>query len=596
MKSTRVVILFSLFLVKLAIQAQVPIVLGNTKAFVSTGLRCGILEDKQGRMSFQTIQKTPFVNASSTIPSLGYKKSVIWLKINVINVSNKRWFLEVDNPRLNDITLFIFSGNRLVSTQKLGDNLPFEAYPIPDHNPIFTLPFLHNQPYTLYLRAVSTEDLKFPLLFWEEHQLYAHLAGRNIIWGIYFGFILLITLYNFFLWFMTREAIYGHYCLYVLFFGTFQFSLYGFGYQYIWANAAFNDLSHIFFLGLACIFLASFSLAFLEPYRMFPWLKTFIRIAGYVFGVGFIVGLLWYDYYINVAIIAAGSVMVGVQCYCAIRLALSGSRAAQLYLVASAALSGAILVVGMKNLGWLPAENQDYYLMAGSMLEIVLFSLALGYRLRSMQLEKLRQQQLRDEISTNLHDDLAASLSSLTMFSELNRRKMQKQSPELSETFGRISERSREAMRLVREAVWEINPHNDFSEEWLDRMVTFAQDTFGARQIEFELIIDDTLRDYRFPIDRRRSLFLFFKEAVNNIAKHSKATHARVHFHQKNGVVWLSISDNGHGFDIAQTAEGNGLRNFKKRAEALGAQLKLDSTPEFGTSIELNFRAPTYSN
>ena len=577
-------------------QAQKGILLGNSKMPVSAGIQCGMLEDTKGVLTINTIQKASFKTVTVSVPNAGYSNAVIWLKINVVNQGFGKWFLELDNPRVNEITLFVVQQNRVILTQKSGDALPFETYPIPDHNPIFALPLASNQPYTLYLRAVSTEDLKFPLTFWEEHQLYAHLAGRNIIWGIYFGFILLITLYNFFLWFMTREAMYGYYCLYVLFFGAFQFSLYGFGYQYLWNNSFFNDLSHVFFLGIAGVFLTLFTLAFLDPHQQFPWLKKFIHISGGIFGVGFVGGLIWYDSFVNVLIIAAGAVMVGLQCYCAVRLAILGSKTARLYLIASATLSGAILIVGMKNLSWLPAENQDYYLMAGSMLEIVLFSLALGYRLRSMQLEKLHQQQLRDEISANLHDDLAASLSSLTMFSELNRRKIQAQSPELADMFGRISERSREAMRLVREAVWEINPRNDTSEEWLDRMAAFARDTFDARQIEFELILDDSLRNCRFSLDRRRHLFLFFKEAINNIAKHSNATHARISLRQINGAIELVIIDNGHGFDVQQTTEGNGLRNFKKRAESLEAQLKLTSSPKSGTTIELNFRAPTYLN
>lgn len=589
-------ILWVWFVVGWKARAQAPIILEASKASVAVGLNCTVLEDKKGKFTLPDAQKAVFGNLTSTIHNSGYTQSAIWLKIKVINTKNQRWFLEIDNPRLNDITLFAVQNGKAIYTQKLGDVLPFGAYPIPDRTPIFNLPFVPHQSYTLYLRAVSTEDLKFPMTFWEEHQLYAHLAGRNLIWGIYFGFILLITLYNFFLWFMTREAIYGYYCLYVLFFGAFQFSLYGFGYQYVWGNTAFNDLSHIFFLGISVFFLAVFSLAFLEPYKRFPRLKTVMKTAGYVFVIGFPMCLIGYDSFINVVTIAAGTIMVGIQCYSAILLAWHGSKAAQLYLVASGTLSLAILVVGMKNLGWIPAENQDYYLMGGSMLEIVLFSLALGYRLRSMQLEKLRQQQLRDEISTNLHDDLGATLSSLTLFSELNRRKMQKQLPELADTFGLISERSREAMRLVREAVWEINPQNDTSDEWIDRMITFAQETLGAAQIEVELLMDDALRNEPFPIERRRSLFLFFKEAVNNIAKHSGATYAHILFQQTNGMLKLVISDNGHGFDVNQTTEGNGLKNFKKRAESLGAQLKINSNPPSGTSIELTFRTPAYLN
>ncbi len=75
------------------------------------------------------------------------------------------------------------------------------------------------------------------------------------------------------------------------------------------------------------------------------------------------------------------------------------------------------IIVGLKNLNIISAMNQEYYLMLGSMLEIVLFSVAFGDKLRQSQKEQQRQQNIRNEISTNLHNDLAASLSSLTMYS-----------------------------------------------------------------------------------------------------------------------------------------------------------------------------------
>jgi signal transduction histidine kinase len=256
-------------------------------------------------------------------------------------------------------------------------------------------------------------------------------------------------------------------------------------------------------------------------------------------------------------------------------------------------ISIAAIIVALKNLNVIPAMNQEYYLMVGSMLEIVLFSVAFGDKLRRSQKEQQRQQMLRNEISTNLHDDLAASLSSLTMFSELNRMKFQKSTPETSELFSKISARSREMMRQVREAVYDMNPQNDDSAEWTDRMVQFAKEMLSARQIELNLTIEDTIHSLSLSTHQRRNLYLFFKEAINNIAKHSEATEVKIDFRlisstfEKQGK--LLIIDNGKGFATKELHQGNGLLNFQKRAETLGGKVEICSEIGRGTRIELIF-------
>lgn len=263
-----------------------------------------------------------------------------------------------------------------------------------------------------------------------------------------------------------------------------------------------------------------------------------------------------------------------------------------LYALAMVSISIAAIIVALKNLNTISAMNQEYYLMVGSMLEIVLFSVAFGDKLRRSQKEQQRQQSLRNEISSNLHDDLAASLSSLTMFSELNRMKFKKTTPETSEIFNKISSRSREMMRQVRETVYDMNPQNDDSVEWLDRMVQFANEMLSAKQIELNLAIDDSMRNLPLSTQQRRNLYLFFKEAINNIAKHSEATEVKVSFNLLQSTFGkhgrLTIADNGKGFDTSDTSQGNGLLNFQRRAEAMGGKVEIISAPGQGTCIELN--------
>ena len=222
------------------------------------------------------------------------------------------------------------------------------------------------------------------------------------------------------------------------------------------------------------------------------------------------------------------------------------------------------------------------------MLEIVLFSLAFGDKLRQSQMEQQRQQRIRNEISANLHDDLAASLSSLTMYSELSRQRTNKQSPEIADRFENISQKSRDILRLVREVVWEINPSNDQSEEWLERIIGFARDVFDSKQIDLQIDIEAKVYQIILPVIERREVYLICKETINNIARHAAATEVKLLAKTSDKMLIISIIDNGKGFGEEAYFKGNGLTNLETRAEKIKAKLLIKSIIGTGTEVQMS--------
>ena len=85
----------------------------------------------------------------------------------------------------------------------------------------------------------------------------------------------------------------------------------------------------------------------------------------------------------------------------------------------------------------------------------------------------------------------------------------------------------------------------------------------------------------------RKNFYLFYKEAVNNLAKHSQAKRASIHLHFSNKEIKMSIRDDGIGFDSENPSPGNGLKNMRNRANEMNAELKIESSIGNGTSIEL---------
>jgi signal transduction histidine kinase len=570
------------------------VTLADNSNEIPVSYNCSVFEDPNHQFSEKDIlspdfQKN-FQKTTLSIPNFGYTSSDIWLKFSLRNNSSKHWFLEIDNPRINHLFFFLVKNNQIIHQTKTGGSYPFSTYEIADRNLFFDLKMLQNEPYTIYLKADCSEDLKIPMTFWEEKRLYQHLADRNLVWGIYFGFIFLISFYNFFLWLTIRDKTYLFYTLYVLTFGLLQADLYGYGFQYLWSNSFINDRGVDVFMFGSNFFMIHFLRNFLDLKKNLP---LWYNISGKMAWVSFfliLISLFFYQWYFNILGVFLVLILISTFFFLLIKLALKKIKSAYFSLFAFSALMIASIFVVFKNLGVLSAENQDYYLMVGSMIEIVLFSLALGDKFRHEQLEKERQLHIRNEIAANLHDDLAASLSSLTMFSESNRRKAQKESNDNELIFSKISEKSRDILNLVRENVWEMNSRNDQSEEWLDRMIKFAVETLESKQIELNLNVSGEVRNMTLPIDYRRDLYLFVKEVINNVAKHSEADLVKMSLYLQKNTLFLIIKDNGKGFDVKALNSGNGLLNFQHRANHLKGKYEMNSVIGQGTEVRLWFK------
>ncbi len=289
--------------------------------------------------------------------------------------------------------------------------------------------------------------------------------------------------------------------------------------------------------------------------------------------------------YFAIALSLVFSILFYVVCYLYIK-----ARNPLIYFYALAVffLTTASTVLAFQNLGLISSINQEYVLMTGSMFEIVLFSLALGYKYRQNLLEKERQQHLRNEISSNLHDDLAASLSSLTMYTELSKRKIGNDNTfELENRLDNISSKSREILNKVRSAVYEINPKNDAEEEWLDRIISFGVDIFESKSINFVLDIEPNFNSWAIPVEKRRQLFLIFKEAINNAAKYSQAKNVKFGIKQVSKKMVFSLSDDGIGIENKELSKSNGINNMTNRAQNIQGNLEIISSNNSGTEIRL---------
>ena len=121
----------------------------------------------------------------------------------------------------------------------------------------------------------------------------------------------------------------------------------------------------------------------------------------------------------------------------------------------------------------------------------------------------------------------------------------------------------------------------------MPRMLLYASEVLEARDIAVSAEVAPGLDHVKLDMQSRRDLYLIFKEAVNNLAKYSAATHVNITMRLQGNRLTLVISDNGIGFDPSVTSAGNGLKNMKERAEKHHWDLNIQASPGTGTTITL---------
>ncbi|MBK5285590.1 MAG: tetratricopeptide repeat protein [Bacteroidia bacterium] len=227
---------------------------------------------------------------------------------------------------------------------------------------------------------------------------------------------------------------------------------------------------------------------------------------------------------------------------------------------------------------------QKYSFIGG--LGLVIILLLFGYRAYRTR-QALRLQDIRNKISGDLHDDIGSTLNSISVYSEVARKKDEQQ----DEALEMIGEASRKIIEAMSDIVWTINPENDSFAKIIFRMKSLAYNLFRAKKIEFTFHADEILNEKKLSLEERRNFYLIFKEAINNLVKYSNATRVAITLVNENELIKLRIQDDGVGFDTTQDNIGNGLKNMKRRADEMKAEFKIESSKGNGTQIDLILKA-----
>jgi ligand-binding sensor domain-containing protein/two-component sensor histidine kinase len=220
----------------------------------------------------------------------------------------------------------------------------------------------------------------------------------------------------------------------------------------------------------------------------------------------------------------------------------------------------------------------------------ILLSGAAIYGFYRYRLTKLLEiERTRTRIATDLHDDIGASLSRIAMLSEVVKRQNGAANQASVKRLTQIADNARDLVDSMSDIVWSIDPRRDSLSSVLARARSFAADTLGERGVKWSLEAAPELGEIYLSSEQRRGLYLIFKEAVINIARHAECQNARLKISLNHQNLIAEIADDGGGLPKQSNGNsrgGHGLENMRKRAAEIGGQLEINSS-ENGTKLIL---------
>ncbi len=220
-------------------------------------------------------------------------------------------------------------------------------------------------------------------------------------------------------------------------------------------------------------------------------------------------------------------------------------------------------------------------------------------RLRE-QRERLEREQAilaeRMRIAGDMHDDLGAGLSALKLRSEMALRV--EKDPVKREQLGALANTAGDLIGSMRQIIWTMNTDQSSLADLVSYTTNYTRSYCEQNGLAPEIITATEWPAVQLTSEQRRNTFLVVKEALHNVVKHANARTVRLVMSIGDDHLLVDVQDDGIGLPgHAQDSVGNGLRNMRKRIQALGGSLGTESSmglPGDLVGTRIRFSVPLY--
>ncbi len=377
-------VIFILFTAPVMLSASEPIIIDNSLKVVSLPKYAEVLEDKTNSLAINDILTEKISKSFSAFSkdriNFGYSGSTFWIRYTCFNnlKNDIEYYVKIDNPMI-DYIMFYQPQDIGFKTTPMGDRLPFNSREIKDRN--FIIPVIQKPgSSTFYISIRSRSNLVLPINIFSSRALISDVDTETIPLSIIFGIMIIMMLYNLFLFVSLREQAYIYYVSFILFFVLYRMTAHGFGFQYFWPeNIWIQNYCSTAFVGLTNAGLLFFNRSFLDLKKYSTKLDKIsqVLIAALLICITlFLSGINQVGYFISSYFVFAGSavsIASGIVCY------IRGCRLARLYMVSWSFFLIAVIIFLLRNYNLIQSGFiADWSIYIGMVFIAVFFSLALA--------------------------------------------------------------------------------------------------------------------------------------------------------------------------------------------------------------------------
>ena len=386
-----------------AADVQFEVVLQSDTRSLSIGTSLEYFEDETGGYSLDDVREPGvsgrWLKSVKDVPNFGFSSSAYWFRFKLLNASNERFsgLLELGYPLLDFVDVYLLSAaneKKAMPDYLLGDSKAFGQRAIPHRNFLVPLVMPAHEFYYVYIRVETGSATQLPIVIWEDRAFYQADADWLMLQGVFYGIMLIMALYNLFVFVAIRDVSYFFYVCYVVGFAGVMASIQGLGFQYIWADSLLlQDRAPVYSILFSTLAVVVFTDRFLSlELRSERLHKTGTLIVMSIVAASFLAFLLPYSLSIRIAVMLV--IAIGLYCMAAgIIISSYGHKEAKYYTVAWSVFIVSILVLALNKLGFLPrnvwTENMA---QVGAAIEVTLLSLALADQINRERNEKLAAQ------------------------------------------------------------------------------------------------------------------------------------------------------------------------------------------------------------
>jgi len=374
--------------------------LDQSQLTMPLGKQLRYIEDSKSVMTvndFLNMNKQDLIQSDREVLFFGFTDSPYWFVGQVTNQGKdiKKYYVEVKYPHLDEVDIYLTDGNKVLNSYQLGADKAFDRRPIDHRNIVLPIILEPNRSLNIIMRVQTDNLMIVSLLLHDADFFWQNDAVVTIVNWFFFGIMLVMIVYNYYIYRILRERSYLFYVSYIVSSIVFQLCYTGYGYQYLWSASSYlNEKLLVFSLALAFWSLMYFTRSFFSLSRHIPEIDRLIRVSGLVaIFIAFSTPIVPESFSILIlrilSLIAMPLLIIGI----AYRIKQGNKEARYSFLVYLFVVIGSVLL-NLRDLDFLPHNFiTNYSLRIGSAIFVTSFTLILARRISLIQEDNLEIQQ-----------------------------------------------------------------------------------------------------------------------------------------------------------------------------------------------------------